>query len=117
MMSPVVSAVTGKAAVIVKTASVVILADSNPLPNVNPVAPPGADGITQILGWLMWGLVGLCLVGMMIAGGLMAIGHTSERPYMAARAKSGFMWSLIGAAVIAAARLIVGAAFNIGVGA
>lgn len=113
-MSSLIAAAAGPGGVAAKASMVVLAAGGNPLPAVSPITPPGAAGITQIIGWLMWGLVGLCLVGMMTAGGLMAVGHTTERPYVAARGKSGFMWALVGAAVIAAARLIVGAAFNLG---
>lgn len=98
----------------IATAKTAVLAASNPIPPIVPVAPPGAAGIVQMIGWLMWGLVGMCVIGMMTAGGLMAIGHSTERPYLAARAKSGFLWALLGAAVIAAARVLVGQAFGIG---
>ena len=37
--------------------------------------PPGSDGIVKILGWATWIAIVVCVLGVVIAGGTMAIAH------------------------------------------
>lgn len=36
-------------------------------------APPGAEGFISILEWVKWVALGICVVGLMVAGATMAI--------------------------------------------
>lgn len=45
------------------------------LPNPSPVAPPGSDRITLVLGWVMWVVAAFCLLMTIIAGGRIAAAH------------------------------------------
>ncbi|RCV50308.1 hypothetical protein [Marinitenerispora sediminis] len=36
-------------------------------------APPGSEGFIAILGWAKWVALGICVLGLMIAGATMAI--------------------------------------------
>ena len=36
-------------------------------------APPGAQGLISILSWVKWVSLGICVVGLMVAGATMAI--------------------------------------------
>ncbi|MFE3459956.1 hypothetical protein ACFXKD_20620 [Nocardiopsis aegyptia] len=36
-------------------------------------APPGADGFLAILGWAKWVALGICVLGLIVAGATMAI--------------------------------------------
>ncbi|MFG2405351.1 hypothetical protein ACGFR8_13635 [Streptomyces brevispora] len=45
---------------------------------VNPgqgVEPPGAGKLKSILGWVAWIVLGLCVMGVLIVAGRMAISH------------------------------------------
>ena len=39
------------------------------------VAPPGAEGITTIVEWVAWTVLTLCVVGVLLVGGRMALAH------------------------------------------
>ncbi|GAA3514516.1 hypothetical protein [Georgenia daeguensis] len=43
------------------------------LPNPDPIQPPGTEGFTSIMGWVKWLALAICIVGLMVAGALMAI--------------------------------------------
>lgn len=45
------------------------------LPNPTPSAPPGADKLTTVLGWVMWLVAALCLMMAIISGGRIAAAH------------------------------------------
>lgn len=38
-------------------------------------APPGADKITTVLGWVAWGVFALCVAGVLFCAGKMAVSH------------------------------------------
>lgn len=42
---------------------------------VQPVQPPGTQGIVTILNWVSWSVFAVCLAGFLIAAGTMAIRH------------------------------------------
>lgn len=43
------------------------------LPNPDPEAPPGTEGLVSVMGWARWVALGICLVGLMAIGAMMAI--------------------------------------------
>ncbi len=44
------------------------------------VAPPGAEGITTIVQWVAWVVLALCVVGVLVVGGSMAVAHRRGGP-------------------------------------
>lgn len=75
-----------------------------PIPNPGTgVAPPGADKLTTLLSWVAWTVCVLCVAGVLIVAGRMAvIHHRGEGGQHAA----GLAW-------VAAACILVGAASGI----
>lgn len=65
-----------------------------------PEAPPGMGGITTILQWLLWGVFGACVVGLLIAAAMMAVANR--------RGEGGEHVSKVGFALVAT--VIAGAA-------
>lgn len=43
------------------------------IPDSPPIQPPGTEGVTTILGWLKWVALAICVIGLIVAGALMAI--------------------------------------------
>ncbi|WP_237564216.1 hypothetical protein [Actinomyces sp. 432] len=43
------------------------------LPDPEPVQPPGTEGFTSIMGWAKWIALAVCILGLFVAGALMAI--------------------------------------------
>ncbi len=41
--------------------------------DVDPSQPPGTDRLADVMGWVKWISLAICVIGIMIAGGLMAI--------------------------------------------
>jgi len=68
--------------------------------------PPGAGGIEKILGWAAWVAVAVCVLGVLIAGGTMAIQH---RRGEGGESMSRLGWVLGGCIVIGSASALVGA--------
>lgn len=68
-------------------------------------APPGAEGFVSILGWAKWVALGVCVLGLIVAGATMAIqsrrGEGGEH-----MGKIGMV--LAGVIVISAATSLVG---------
>jgi hypothetical protein len=49
------------------------------MPHVGPVEPPGAASVGTVLGWAKWVSLTICVLGLMAAGALMAVGsHRGE---------------------------------------
>ncbi len=84
-----------------------------------PIAPhqpdgsglPGAAAIDTIIGWTMYGALVACVLAIVVAGGMVAIGNTSARPHVAERGKVTLLWSLAGAVIIGVAIPLVNRAF------
>jgi len=72
---------------------------------------PGAQAIDTIISWAMYGALVACVLAVVIAGGMVAIGHTSSRPHVAERGKVTLVWSLIGAVIVGVAIPLVNKAF------
>ncbi|MBX9244626.1 hypothetical protein ICW40_07360 [Actinotalea ferrariae] len=43
------------------------------VPDPSPVQPPGTEGLTSIMGWVKWVALAICIIGLIIAGAMMAI--------------------------------------------
>lgn len=39
------------------------------------VPPPGAEGIVTIVQWIAWTVLAVCVVGVLLVGGRMAVAH------------------------------------------
>ena len=75
------------------------------IPNPAPVQPPGTNGFVTIMGWVKWVALAVCVIGIIVAGALMAI--TSRRGEGGEHAgRIGF--ALGGVIVISAAASLVG---------
>ncbi|WP_350280056.1 conjugal transfer protein TrbC [Kribbella sp. HUAS MG21] len=78
------------------------------LPNMLPLeAPPGVQGnLDKVLGWVKWIAYSVCVLGILIAGGMMAVGQRrGEGGEHAAR----LGWVLAACIVIGAATALVDA--------
>lgn len=77
---------------------------STALPNPDPEAPPGFENIISIVGWIKWGALTACIVGIIISGAMIAL---------ASRRESGadhlpkVLWAVLGAAIIAASTWLI----------
>ena len=43
------------------------------IPNPGPIQPPGTEGLVSIMGWVKWIALAVCILGLVVAGALMAI--------------------------------------------
>ncbi|GGC17736.1 hypothetical protein [Cellulomonas carbonis] len=43
------------------------------IPNPTPVQPPGTEGLLDIMGWVKWVALAICIIGLIVAGAMMAI--------------------------------------------
>lgn len=84
-----------------------ILAAAGGIPNPGKgTAPPGSAGVTKILSWAAWLAVAICVVGVLVAGGKMAIEH---RRGGGGESVASLGWVLGGCIVIGSASALVGA--------
>lgn len=75
------------------------------IPDPPPVQPPGTAGFLAIMGWVKWVALAVCVIGIIVAGALMAI--NSRRGEGGEHAgRIGF--ALGGVIVISAAASLVG---------
>ncbi len=86
-----------------KTLAIINLAATNF--NVNPVQPPGTQGVSTIVNYTAWGCFLACLVGFIIAAATMAWKHHRGEEMSSMK---GLGMSLIGTVLIGAASAIVG---------
>jgi len=68
--------------------------------------PPGSDGFVKILRWAAYLALGVCVLGVIIAGGAMAV---SSRRGEGGEHMSRLGWVMAGAIVIGSASGLVGA--------
>jgi hypothetical protein len=68
-------------------------------------APPGGDKFMKIFGWVAWGVTGLCVVGILIVAGKMAVSH---RRGEGGEHATGLAWVLGAAVLIGASSSLVG---------
>ncbi len=45
------------------------------IPTPTGVQPPGTQGLTMVLNWTFWGVTFLCVVGVLMVAGAMAVAH------------------------------------------
>lgn len=45
------------------------------IPQPTGIQPPGTEGLSTILGWVAWGVTFVCVVGVFLVAGKMAISH------------------------------------------
>lgn len=69
-------------------------------------APPGSDGLVTILRWVFYIASAMCVLGVLIAGGMMAV---SVQRGSGGEHVSRLGWALGGCIVIGAASALVGA--------
>jgi len=77
------------------------------IPNPTPIAPPGSEGLTLILGWAAWIIFGVAVLAIIIVAGKMMIDNNRGRG--GGEAASGLVWVLIGCIIAAVASGIIGA--------
>jgi hypothetical protein len=73
-------------------------------PNAQSQAPPGSAQLTEILGWATWIAMGVCVLGVVIAGGSMAVQH---RHGGGGESASRLGWVAAGCVVVGSASAIV----------
>ncbi len=73
-------------------------------PSAESQQPPGAGNLTQILGWATWLAMGVCVLGVVIAGGSMAVQH---RHGGGGESASRLGWVAAGCVVVGSASGIV----------
>jgi len=83
----------------------VTLAAAGP-PPTKPEQPPGMENVTKVLNWIAWGVTILCVVGIFMVGGKMAISHRNGEGL---EAGSGLGKVLIACILVGAASGLVGA--------
>lgn len=71
------------------------------------VAPPGSEGLLEILSWAAWIAFGVCVLGVIICGAAMAV--ASRRSGDGGEHGSRLAWVLAGCIVIGSASGLVGA--------
>lgn len=77
------------------------------IPNPAPAAPPGSNGLTTILGWIMWIIFGLAVAAILIVAGKMMFDHRNGQG--GGQAATGLIWVMAGSIVAAVASGLVGA--------
>ena len=45
------------------------------VPRPTGVQPPGTQGLTTVLNWTFWGVTFMCVVGVLMVAGAMAVAH------------------------------------------
>ena len=43
------------------------------IPDPTPVQPPGTEGLLDIMGWVKWIALAICIIGLIVAGAMMAV--------------------------------------------
>jgi hypothetical protein len=76
---------------------------AGPINNPVPSSPVSSAGVNLLLGYAKWGSLIACAAGALVSGGLMALGHLSNRPDSADKGKRALLWALGGAVVVALA--------------
>ena len=73
--------------------------------DVPPTAPPGADKLLAVMGWLKWIGLFVCVAGLIIGGAMVAVSHRRGNGFEVARPVA---LAIIGAVIIGAASGLVG---------
>src|SRR6185312_9666408 len=92
-----------------------IAAGPGKIPNPPPASPgPGSGAVSLLLAWTKWLALAACGASAVAAGGMIAIGNVSNHSNLAARGKTGLIWSVVGALVVAIGIPLVNHAFSLG---
>lgn len=67
--------------------------------DLDPTAPPGFEGLTQILNWVAWGVIAACLLGFLISAARLGIAYRNGEMEGA----KGLVLALIGCVIVGAA--------------
>jgi hypothetical protein len=70
-------------------------------------APPGSDKLTTLVGYVAWGVFALCVVGVLVAAGRMALAH--HRGGGGGEQATSLGWVLVACVVAGSASALVGA--------
>ena len=89
-----------------------VLAGGPVIGNPGPTSPVSSKGVNLLLGYAKWGSLIACAASVLISGGLMSVGHLSNRPDASDKGKRALMWSLGGVAVVALAIPTLNTIFN-----
>ncbi|HLX49441.1 MAG TPA: hypothetical protein VKS82_14025 [Streptosporangiaceae bacterium] len=85
------------------------------VPNPAPLSPAaGGTAIATLIAWVKWLALAACGASAVMAGGMIAIGSTTQRSGLAERGKTALLWSVAGAVVVGAGIPLVNHAFSIG---
>jgi hypothetical protein len=87
---------------------------SQSIPNPAPVSPAAGGAIATLIAWIKWLALAACGASAVMAGGMIAIGSTTQRTGLAERGKTALLWSVIGAVVVGVGIPLVNHAFSIG---
>jgi hypothetical protein len=81
--------------------------------NPAPADPTnGSKGTNLLISYAKWGSLIACAIAAVVAGGLMGIGHLSNRPDAADKGKRALIWALGGVIVVACAIPVVNTVFS-----
>ncbi len=80
-------------------------------PNGNGL--PGSQAIDTIISWTMYGALIACVIAIIVAGGMVALGNTSALPHLAERGKVTLIWSVLGAMFVGLAIPLVNKSFGL----
>lgn len=75
------------------------------IPNPGPIQPPGTEGLVSIMGWVKWIALAVCIIGLVVAGALMAV---NSRRGEGGEHMGKIAMALGGVIVISAAGALVG---------
>lgn len=71
------------------------------------------NGIDQLIHWMLYGALVCCLLGLVTAAGMAAIGSLASRPQLAVRGRYGVFACLAGAMVVGLAIPVVDAFYTL----
>lgn len=84
---------------------VVRAASPSPLPDPVPETPPGSEEFIQVMNWVAWGVASLCILGLLIVAGRMAMAYRNGEGYEAASGLAKIMFACV---IIGSASSLVG---------
>jgi hypothetical protein len=93
---------------------VLVSAATASVPNPAPLSPAAGGAIATLIAWIKWLALAACGASAVMAGGMIAIGSTTQRTGLAERGKTALLWSVVGAVVVGVGIPLVNHAFAIG---
>ena len=77
------------------------------MPSFSPTQPPDTGAVSTVMGWLTWGGLAVCVLGLILAGAKMGVDHRRGGGGVEHASAVGFV--LGGAILIGAASSVIGA--------